>query len=221
MTRHLSTIETMRLELRTLGHGNLLMIAERAIELMPATQLEAVFGDFMSIERKSVDATIPDRPLLDEARQFYEAGVAGQYYESIDINNKRGIELSKGSEAFIAEFDRLLRRCLRACEQEPPLVVRGAFELLFGLLRHIDEGDDDVIFFVDDGGSLDVGVNWRVVLPAYFGCLTKTTSADEYALEGNRVINDFVAYDKEHYLITARSIANPAQQVALDTIAQP
>ena len=27
--------------------------------------------------------------------------------------------------------------------------------------------------------------------------------------------------DRQHYLVTARSIANPAQQVALDTIAQP
>lgn len=218
MTRHLTNDEKMRLELRTLSRGSLLMIAERTIELMSATQLEAVFGDFINLNKTSVDATIPDKPLLDEVRQFYEAGLAGQYYESININNKRGIELSKGTEAFIAEFDRLLRRCLRACEQEPPLTVREAFELLFGLLRHIDEGNDDVIFFVDEGGSSDIGVNWRVALPAYFGCLAKTTSAEEYAFEGNRVINDFVGHDRQHYLITARSIANPTQQVAFDTI---
>jgi len=31
--------------------------------------------------------------------------------------------------------------------------AREAFDILFGLLRHIDEGHDDVIFFADEGRS--------------------------------------------------------------------
>lgn len=47
---------------------------------------------------------------------------------------------------------------------------REIFEFLFGLRRHINEGNDDVLFFADDVISLDVGVNWSAALPlaAYF-----------------------------------------------------
>ena len=43
--------------------------------------------------------------------------------------------------------------------------MREAFELLLGLLRRIDKGDD-VIFFADDEGSWRIGVDWRVELSA-------------------------------------------------------
>lgn len=51
--------------------------------------------------------------------------------------------------------------------------MRDAFELLLALLCHIDEGHDDLLFFADERSSLDVGVNWRVVLPAYFEYLAE------------------------------------------------
>ena len=55
-----------------------------------------------------------------------------------------------------------------------PAEVREAFETLFGLLCHIDKVPDDVVFFADEAGSWQVGVDWDKVLPAGFTCLAKT-----------------------------------------------
>jgi len=49
--------------------------------------------------------------------------------------------------------------------EQPRQPVREAFELLLGLLRRIDKGDD-VIFFADEEGSWRIGVDWRVELSA-------------------------------------------------------
>ncbi len=66
-----------------------------------------------------------------------------QYYEGFDINSKNFMEQSNGTEAFIAEFERVAGKCVRAAQTEPRPAVREAFELLVELLRHIDEGNDD------------------------------------------------------------------------------
>jgi len=63
------------------------------------------------------------------------------------------MEKSNGTEAFLAEFDRLIGKCVRATAKGPRRLVRDAFELLFALLRRIDEDSDSVVFFADEGGS--------------------------------------------------------------------
>ena len=95
--------------------------------------------------------------------------------------------------------------------------LRNCFELLFALLRHIDEGNDDVVFFADDGSSRDVGVNWRVVLPAYFECLAETeaTSPEDFARAVDQVIADFAGQDRARYIDAAYTAANDAQRIAL------
>ena len=40
-----------------------------------------------------------------------------------------------------------------AAKKEKPAELREAMDILFGLLDHIDECRDDVIFFADEGGS--------------------------------------------------------------------
>ena len=69
--------------------------------------------------------------------------------------------------------------------------MREAFDLLFALLRHIDACEDDVIFFADEGGSWQVGVSWKNVLPAYFRCLAETAGPEEFAREVGAAIKDF------------------------------
>ena len=46
----------------------------------------------------------------------------------------------RGTEEFIAEFDRLVGKCIRASEKTPGPPLREAFEQFVGLRRHIDEG---------------------------------------------------------------------------------
>jgi hypothetical protein len=105
--------------------------------------------------------------------------------------------------------------CARASEKTPGPPLREAFELLFGLLRHIDEGHDDVVFFADEGGSWQVGVDWRAALPAYFRCLAHSASPEGFAREVGRAIKDFADHERPRHLTAARRVASAEQKTAL------
>ncbi|MFM9433521.1 hypothetical protein ACFDR9_000562 [Janthinobacterium sp. CG_23.3] len=225
MTNPLIDSTAVIAELRTLSRGSLLIIAERAIELIPADQLHVLIGDFVELAATAGRPSQPTQTLLDQAREFFDAAMAGHYYGAVEINNRGRQEQSAGTDAFVAEFDRLLRRCLgaSATDMKPGLrgssahEVRDSFELFFALLRHIDEGNDEVLAFSDDGSSLDVGVNWRVVLPAYFECLAETeaSSPEEFTRAVDKAIAEFGGHDRSLYIDAARAVANAAQSIAL------
>ena len=223
MTQHQIDSNTLRAELRALPRGSLLLIAERAIELVSMDQMAALLVDIVQINVDPTDARSDDSAaivvpsLLDEVRSFHDAAMKGDFYEHVEINNTARQEQSAGTDAFIAEFDRLVRRCIRAVAQEMHSEARSSFELLFGLLRHIDKGNDDMLAFSDDGSSLDVGVNWRVVLPAYFECLAETeaSSPEEFARAVDEAIAEFAKHDRPHFLDAARIAANDAQRTTM------
>ena len=218
MTEPLIDFTAVRAELRALDRGALLIIAERAIELMPAAQLSTLLSDYVRVETSPTEANHAPVSLPDEVRVFYDTAMAGQYYETVEINNRGGQEQSEGTDAFIAEFHRLLQKCIQAAHQEVPAGLRESFEFLFGLLRHVDEGNDDVLFFADDGSSLDVGVNWCAALPAYFNCLAKTSSPEEFARTVDKAVVDFVDYDRPWYTDAARKVGSDVQRIALDAL---
>jgi len=159
-------------------------------------------------------------PLVDEVRRFHAAGMRGEYYEAFDVNSKNFMRKSHATEAFIAEFGRLVAKCTHASVRPPRGPVRDAFDLLFDLLRRIDRSPDDVIFFADEAGSWQVGVDWRAVLPAYFRCLADGTLEAEYVLEVDRAITDFVEHDRPRYLTAARRVADPEQKDPLRGLAK-
>src|SRR5471032_71663 len=220
MTQHLINPGSVRAALRTLPRGSLLIIAERAIELVPTDQLTALLADIVHLDAGTSETTVPaplTPRLLDEVREFHDVAMAGHYYEAIEVSNRREFEQPPGTDSFIADFERFTRKCIDAVGQgESGSGVRESFELLFGLLRYIDEGNDNVLFFADDGSSSDVGVNWHVVLPAYFNCLAKTSTPEEFARTVNETIADFVSYDQPSYMNTAGNVASDEQRVALD-----
>jgi hypothetical protein len=215
MTEHLIDLTAVRAELRALNRGSLLIIAERAIELMPAAQLSTLLSDFVRLTAHTAEASYAPVALSDEVQAFYDAAMAGEYYVTVEINNRGRQEQSEGTDAFIAEFHRLLHKCIHAADEEVPSGLRESFEFLFDMLRHIDAGNDDVLFFADDGSSLDVGVNWRTALPAYFNCLAKVSSPEEFARNVDAAIEDFVDRDRPWYTDLARNVANDAQRAAL------
>ena len=157
-------------------------------------------------------------PLLQEVRKFHAASLRGEYYDTFNVNSKNFMVKSEGTEEFIAEFERLLRTCIRVAEKSPRTPVREAFELLFALLRRIDKSPDDVIFFADEAGSWQVGVDWRAALPAYFRCLADGTSAEAFASEVDRTITDFANYERPRHLGAARRVANAGQKAALRSL---
>ena len=84
-----------------------------------------------------------------------------------------------------------------------------------GLLRHIDECHDDVIFFADEGGSWQVGVDWCSVFAAYFRCLAETETAEDFASSVDQATLDFSELDRQQYLRSAQAVASTLQRVAL------
>ena len=197
-----------------LTRGNLLIIAERATELLSAGKLSAMLADFMPLNEVEVTSSAP-ASLIDDVRLFHAASLGGEYYEECRGHSNNVDDQSRRTDAFIAEFDRLTRWCIRAAKTAPPLAVREAFELLFELLRHIDKGDDAIIFFADEGGSRDIGVDWRLVFPAYFRCVGETASAHVFVQVVDQVIRDFADYQRPYHLQAAHRVANPAQKAAL------
>jgi hypothetical protein len=217
MSRGAVDLDTLRVALRRMSRGNLLIVAERAIEIVSRAKLTALVGDMVRLD----DFAEGRRRLLDEVRKFHEASLRGEYYDSFDVNSKNFMDKSEGAEAFIAEFERLVGKCVRAAEKGPRPPVREAFEQLFALLRRIDEDPDSVVFFADEAGSWQVGVDWRAALPAYFRCLADGTSGDEFAREAHRAISDFADYERPPQLTAARRVANAEQKAALRRFTRP
>ncbi|WP_137893199.1 hypothetical protein [Ramlibacter sp. 2FC] len=218
MTGSPSDLAKIRLSLRQLSRGEPLIIAERAAALVPSAALPALLGDFVQIEVPG-NATTDAPSLLDEVREFHANSMSGAYYESFAVNGRNCTQRSKGTDAFIAEFDRLVSKCISEADTGPQPAVREAFELLFGLLRHIDEGHDDLIFFADEGSARDVGVHWRAAFPAYFRCLAETAAAEAFARIVDQAITHFAGHDRRHHMAQAWRVATAAQQAALTALA--
>jgi hypothetical protein len=52
-------------------------------------------------------------------------------------------------------------------------------------------------------------------LPAYFRCLAETVSVEQFALNVDQAIVDFVDHDRAHYIAEAGRLASPIQHAAL------
>jgi len=206
--------EKLRARLRGMSRVDLLMVAERAIDLVPRSRLAGLVGDSVRL-----DDLAPAKPtvasLLDEVKRFHAESLASKFYESFAVNSKNFRDTSLGTERFIAEFNRLVTRCIGAASTGPRGPVREAFDLLLALLRRVDACEDDVIFFADEGGSWRVGVDWDNVLPTYFRCLAETAGPDDFAREVGAGIKDFAEHGRPRLLTEARRFASEEQKAAL------
>ena len=88
-------------------------------------------------------------------------------------------------------------------------------DLLFELLAQLDTDSDKIIFFADEAGSWQVGINDEKVLPVYFTSLAAVAEPEEYAARVMEVIKERGAYASEKFLEAARKAANEAQRKAL------
>ena len=96
-----------------------------------------------------------------------------------------------------------------------PAEVRQAFDIIFGLLDRIDECRDDVLFFADEGGSDEVGIDWNAILPHWFKVLSATAAPEEYAEQVTAAMRKRCWYNHKEVLAAARRIGTPAQRKAL------
>jgi hypothetical protein len=153
--------------------------------------------------------------LLSDVKRFEKVSVAGRYYESFNVTSQNYTQQSTGTSAWIAEFRRLLDRCVVDATKSDSAERLRAMDILFGLLEHIDKGNDDVIFFADEGGSWQVGVEWPKVLPVWFKLLSATAGPEEYAERVTALLTRHYSYGRDKMLLIARRTATVAQRKAL------
>ncbi len=206
--------EKLRVFIRRLPAESQLKILDRAIDLLAKTRLGQLIDGYVDPVKLRPDGASPAR-LVAAVNRFRDASLRGDYYEDFAVNSKNFMQKSRGTQTWIAECDRLLDRCVALARKGGHAQARESFETLFALLRHIDKGYEDIVFFADEAGSWQVGVDWREVLPAWFKCLRQTAEPKEYAGSVVGMVDGFVDYDREWYLQKARGLAGPEQKKAL------
>ena len=208
--------DKLRAEVRKLRSEYVFFMLDDAIELLPPAKLHKIAKKYLDLKRLRPDAEKATRPsLLTDVKRFEKASLASEYYESFGVNSQNYMQKSTGTNAWIAEYRRLLDRCVINAKKNNPAEVREAMDVLFGMLSHIDKGHDDVIFFADEGGSWQVGVDWAKVLPVWFKVLSATAEPEEYAERITALLSCHYSYGCDKMLAIARRTATTHQRKAL------
>ncbi len=206
--------EKLRAAVRRLGDEYVFYMLDDAIDLLPPAKLAKLVSGYLDVEQLRPDAP-GKKNLLAEVRAFGTASRAGKYYESFDVNSRNFMDKSMGTRAFIADCNRLLARCVAQASKGDAEEIREAIEIILGVVRHIDECHDDVVFFADEAGSWQVGVGWVKVLPAWFTCLSRTSEPGEYARRVIEVVDEFDKHNRGKQLAAARRKGTSSQRRAL------
>ena len=208
-------ISLLRDSIRTeLEIEELLSLLDRAIELIPQERLPELIEGFFDLDLLSVDE-LSEQSLLEDVLEFHSDSLAGLYYDDFDVNSKSFMERSRGTINWMAEHERLMNRCLIESSSGNPEQIRQAFELLFNLLDEVDECRDDIIFFADEGGAWQVGVEWDEVLPCYFKVLAAVAQPSEYAESVIKIVKSHANYNSDNYFKLALEVAKPPQKKVL------
>jgi hypothetical protein len=189
------------------------MLAD-AVELLPPARLHALAGQYLDLRRLRPERKKARANLLADVKAFEHASLAGDFYESFEVNSKNFMEQSRGTTCWIAEFRRLLGRCVKQAQKGDGAETCQAFGILFGLLERLD----DIVFFADEEGAWLVGVDGKTVLPPWFKVLSATAQADEYTRRIIGLLERHCGDETDRMLVVARKIATPAQRQALDRI---
>jgi len=206
--------DKLRAAIRKMGDRYVFEMLYEAIDLLPGAKLTKLVSRYFDPAQLRPDGKTKGN-LLAEVKAFEKASLGGDYYEGFNVNSKNYMEMSEGTQAWIAECERLFDCCVAQAKKGDPAQVREAFDILFALLDHIDEGLEDVIFFADEGGSWQVGVDWSKVLPAWLTCLSATAEPEEYARRVIEIVEKHDNYRRDKHLAVARKIATEAQRKAL------
>lgn len=212
--------DALRRIVRKLDGVDRLVLLDRAIDLLSAANLLKWIEGYVAPSDLRPDGSAPVG-LLEAVRRFHAASLKREYYQDFMVNSKNYRDMSNGTQRWIAECQRLLSLCIDASHADGHVETRAAFELLFDLLLAMDDGGEEIIFFADEGGSWQVGVNWSSVMPAWFRPLAETSTPEEYASAVHAMIGYFAHYEAESLLAAARRCADEEQLSALSRLPTP
>ena len=208
--------DKLRAAVRKLGREYVFYMLDDAIELLPPAKLHKIAKKYLDLKRLRPDTEEAAKPsLLADVKRFEKASLAREYYESFGVNSQNYRQQSPGTSAWIAEYRRLLDRCAVSAKEDNPPEVREAMDILFGLLNRIDRDPDAVIFFADEGGSWQVGVDWAMVLPVWFKVLSAAAEPREYAERITTLLSRHYSYGRDKMLAIARRTGTTQQRKAL------
>ena len=211
--------DKLRAAILGLGPEYVFYMLDEAIDLLPVAALEGIAKKYIDLNSLRTESSGQTKTtLLTDAKAFDKASRACEYYESFMVNSGNFTAQSTDTTAWIAKFHRLLDRCVAEEGKSTPAELRAAFDILFGLLDHIDQGNDDVIFFADEGGAWQVGVDWPKVLPSWFRVLAVTATPEDYAKRITSLIRHHCDYDRDKMLAAASASATAEQREALARI---
>jgi hypothetical protein len=213
--------DKVRAAIRALPTEYVRYMLRDAIDVLPPAKVHGLARKYLDVRRLGPDrgrTKTKKADLLADVKAFEKGSLAGEFYDSFDVNSKNFREMSRGTTHWIAECRRLLDRCVGHAQTKEPASVCQAFGIIFGLLDRLDGGRDDIVFFADEGGAWQVGVDWGTVLPAWFTVLSATTQPEEYAERVAGVLDRHYSYGSTKMLRVARRIATPAQRLALDRV---
>ena len=202
--------------LKRMNKDALIEMLGLAYEVLPRTQIIEVFGEYVDFEalaskpRKSISA----KRLLETVQQFHKDSLKERYRQDFNVNSKNYREMSEGTRGWISEINKLFEQSVDVAEKGHHRQAREAMDLLFDLLRRIDNGED-FVFFADEQGSWQVGVEYEKIFPAYFAALAATASSTEYADRVLELVNKYESYHRDKHLKSARRAASPEQRAAL------
>jgi hypothetical protein len=206
--------DKLRMALRKLGEELIFRMLYDAIELIPPAKLDKLVEPYLDARSLLAAADRPDK-LLARVRSFERTSLAGDYYDPFDVNSKNCMNKSSGTIAWIAECNRLLDLCVVQAQTGDAAEARQSFDIIFGLLDEIDACRNVIIFFADEAGAWQVGVDWEKLLPSWFKVLSATAKPDEYAKRVVDLLNRHCDYERAKMLPVARKLASPAQARAL------
>ena len=84
--------DKLRAAVRKLGNDYVFYMLNDAIELLPPAKLHNLAKKYLDMKR-----------LHPDAKRFQKASLAGEYYESFNVNSTNCTETSAGTRAWIAE----------------------------------------------------------------------------------------------------------------------
>jgi hypothetical protein len=212
--------DKLRAAIRKLSDESIFYMLDEAIDLLPSAKLQKLVKRYLDLEKLQPDDKAKGT-LLADIKAFEKASLAGEYYEEFAVNYRNCMQKSKGTQAWISECHRLLDRCVAQAGKGDPGEVCQAFGVVFGLLDHIDECLDDVVFFADEAGSWQIGVDWKKVLPAWFKALSATAEPHEFVRQIAELLRRHCNYRSENMLALAGRIATPEQRKAIRLLCDP
>ncbi|MGA7829726.1 MAG: hypothetical protein WCA21_02050 [Terracidiphilus sp.] len=197
-----------------MGDQYVFCMLDDAITLLPEAKLRNLVENYLDATAFCADRTRKQN-LLADAKAFQKASLSGSYYNGSAGRGKNRDEDPIETLSWIADCRRLHDRCAKQQAKRNATEVCQAFEIVFGLLDHIDAGHDDVVAFADEGGSCQMGFDWEKVLPAWFSALSATVEPADYARRIDEVLNRHCAFERTRMLAVARNTSTPAQRQAL------